>query len=139
MSDNPQGNLISILQKVQEEFGYLPESRIYRVSRDLKIPISKIYGVATFYAQFRFTKPPRHTIKVCLGTACHVRDGEKILNALECELKIVCGEATTDYKFGLERVACLGCCALSPVVVIDGEVHSRMTPQKISPLLKKVK
>ncbi|MDP3804063.1 MAG: NAD(P)H-dependent oxidoreductase subunit E, partial [Candidatus Omnitrophota bacterium] len=79
------------------------------------------------------------TIKICLGTACHVRDGEKILNALEGELKIACGETTADYKFGLERVACLGCCALAPVVVIDNEVHSRMTPQKILPLLKKVK
>ena len=132
-------NLISILQKIQEEFGYLPESQIHQISKRLKISMSKIYGVATFYAQFRFTKLPRHTIKICLGTACHVRAGEKILAALERELNIACGEATPDNKFGLERVACFGCCALAPVVVIDNKVYSRMTPQKIWPLLKKVK
>ena len=139
MGDTPQENLISILQKVQEEFGYLPESQIYQISKRLKISMSKIYGAATFYAQFRFTKLPRHTIKVCLGTACHVRAGEKILAALERELNITCGETTSDYRFGLERVACFGCCALAPVVVIDNKVYSRMTQQKILPILKKVK
>lgn len=139
MGDTSQGNLISMLQKAQEEFGYISENQVCQISKHLRISISKIYGVATFYAQFRFTKLPRHTIKVCLGTACHVRAGEKILAALERELNITCGETTSDYRFGLERVACFGCCALAPVVVIDNKVYSRMTPQKISTLLKKAK
>ncbi len=139
MGDISQGNLISILQKVQEKFGYISESQVHQISKHLRISMSKIYGVATFYAQFRFTKLPKHTIKICLGTACHVRDGEKILNALEGELNITCGETTANYKFGLERVACLGCCALAPVVVIDNEVHSRMTPEKTVSILKRIK
>ncbi|HAZ10709.1 MAG: hypothetical protein A2047_02270 [Omnitrophica bacterium GWA2_41_15] len=139
MGNTSQGNLISMLQKAQEEFGYISESQVCQISKHLRISISRIYGVATFYAQFRFTKLPRHTIKVCLGTACHVRAGEKILVALERELNITCGETTSDYRFGLERVACFGCCALAPVVVIDNKVYSRITPQKILTLLKKVK
>ena len=134
-----KNDLISILQKVQEEFGYLPQDQIHQISKHLRISMSKIYGVATFYAQFRFTKLPRHIIKVCLGTACHVRAGEKILGVLERELNIACGETTSDYRFGLERVACFGCCALAPVVVVDNKVYSRMTPEKILPILKKVK
>jgi NADH-quinone oxidoreductase subunit E len=139
MGDTSQGNLIPMLQKVQEEFGYIPQEQVNQISKHLKISTSKIYGVATFYAQFRFTKLPKHTIKICLGTACHVRAGEKILAALERELNITCGEATSDYRFGLERVACFGCCALAPVVVIDNKVYSRMTPEKTVSILKRIK
>jgi NADH-quinone oxidoreductase subunit E len=139
MDDMPQYNLISILQRVQGEFGYIPESQVQRISKEIKISMSKIYGVATFYAQFRFTKPPRHTIKVCLGTACHVRSGEKILSELERELAISCGNVTADHKFGLERVACFGCCALAPVVIIDNKVYSRMRPKEILSILKRIK
>ena len=133
------GNLISMLQKVQEEFGYIPQDQVNQISKHLRISMSKIYGVATFYAQFRFTKLPEHTIKICLGTACHVRGGEKILGALEKELNIACGDVTADYRFGLERIACFGCCALAPVVVINNKVYSRMTPNKILSILKRIK
>ena len=96
---------------------------------------SVIYGVATFYAQFRFTRPGEHQCKVCMGTACHVRGGELIMDTVQRELGVESWGTTSDYKFSLERVACFGCCALSPVVVVDNTVHSRMTPSKVKQLL----
>jgi len=95
----------------------------------------EIFGVASFYAQFRFTKPGKHTIKVCLGTACHVRGGDRILEFLEHQLKIKPGQTTPDEQFSLERVACFGCCALAPVVVVDKDVHGRMSSTKARKLL----
>ena len=130
-----KGAVIPILQKVQEKLGYLSEEAVKEVARFLRTSESVIYGVATFYAQFRFTRPGEHQLKVCLGTACHVRGGELLLDTVQRELGVEPGGTTSDYKFSLERVACFGCCALAPVAVIDKTVHSRMTPSKVKQLL----
>ena len=139
MDEKTQVNLISKLQEVQAVAGYITEDAVARISRLFNISKSKIYGVATFYTQFRFTPAPKHCLKVCLGTACHVRGAEKILETLENELGISCGGVTSDNKFGLERVACFGCCALGPIIVIDGKVYSKTTPEMALLLLKKIK
>ncbi|HVN22661.1 MAG TPA: NAD(P)H-dependent oxidoreductase subunit E [Syntrophorhabdales bacterium] len=127
-------NLIPILQDVQKEFGYVSVESIKEISRYLRISENQIYGVSSFYAQFRFTKPGLHSIKVCLGTACHVRGGGTLLETLERGLEIKCGETTADGKYDLDRVACLGCCALSPVVQIDRDIYSRVTVSKLTQL-----
>ena len=129
-------DLIPILQGVQKEFGYVSPESIQKISRYLRITENQIYGVSSFYAQFRFSPPGRHSIKACLGTACHVRGGSTLLEMLERGLGISCGETTPDRRFDLERVACLGCCALSPVVQIDSSIYSRMTVNKLTELLK---
>jgi NADH-quinone oxidoreductase subunit E len=131
-----QDDLIPILQGVQKEFGYVSLESVKKISRYLRITENQIYGVSSFYAQFRFTPPGRHSIKACLGTACHVRGGATLLEMLERGLGISCGETTPDKRFDLERVACLGCCALSPVVQIDKDIYSRMTVNKLTELLK---
>ncbi len=130
-----RSNLLPILQKLQEVEGYLSPEAIRETSHFLDISENDIYSVASFYAQFRFTRPGEHTVKVCLGTACHVRGGERILEGVERELNIQPSQTTDDFKFSLERVACFGCCALSPVMVIDQDVHSRMTPAKAKKVL----
>jgi NADH-quinone oxidoreductase subunit E len=139
MDEKLRINLISQLQDVQAGAGYITEAAVARISSQFNISKSKIYGVATFYTQFRFTPAPKHCLKVCLGTACHVRGAEKVMKTLENELGIRCGDVTSDNKFGLERVACFGCCALGPIIVIDGKVYSRTTPKKALLLLKKIK
>jgi NADH-quinone oxidoreductase subunit E len=128
--------LIPILQDVQKEFGYVGAESVKKISRYLKVSENMIYGVTSFYAQFRFTEPGRHTIKVCLGTACHVKGGSTLLDMVERGLGIHCGETTEDKRYDLERVACLGCCALSPVVQIDRDIYSRMSVNKLTELLK---
>jgi len=125
-----RGALIPVLQRVQEEIGYLPEEAISEIALFLGVPESEVYGVASFYAQFRFIRQGEHTIKVCQGTACHVRGGRRILEAVEREVSIQPGETTEDYKFSLERVACFGSCALAPVLVVDKTVYGRMTTAK---------
>ncbi len=128
-------DLIPVLQRAQEAYGYLSEESVHRIARWLKITENEIYGVATFYAQFRFTRPGDHTIKVCLGTACHVKGGEQILEVLKRRLEIQPGETTPDGKYQLERVACLGCCALAPVVTLDRRTHAQTSVLKIQELL----
>jgi NADH-quinone oxidoreductase subunit E len=128
--------LIPVLQDVQGELGYLPPEAMSSVSEFLNVPESVVYGVATFYAQFYLTRQGKHRIKVCRGTACHVRDKYGLMQALERKLGIKPGGTTADYKFSLERVACFGSCALAPVVVIDGKVYGRMTPKKIEKALE---
>ena len=129
------GALIPVLQKVQQEFGYLSETAISEIARFLKLSSNEVYGVATFYSQFRFTRPGEHTVRVCLGTACHVRGATRIMDKVEQDLGIKTGETTEDYKFSLERVACFGCCALAPVMVVDETVYSRMTSAKAKEVL----
>ena len=119
--------LIPVLQKAQAELGYLPEEAVSEVARFLGLSSSDIYGVASFYSQFRFERPGEHEIKVCQGTACHVKGSARILEEVQRELGIGPGETTDDYKFSLERVACVGCCALAPVMVVDDGVHAKMT------------
>jgi len=126
-----KGATIPVLQKAQEELGYLPEEAISEIAIFLRLSKSEVYGVATFYAQFRFERPGEHTIKCCQGTACYVQGGKRILEAIEDELNLAPGKTTTDdYKFSLERVACFGSCALAPVMVVDKTVYGRLTPAK---------
>ncbi len=128
--------LIPVLQGVQKEYGYISQGSISAISRYLRISENRIYGVSSFYAQFRFTEPGRHSIRVCLGTACHVRGGATLLDMLERGLEIGCGETTEDKRFDLDRVACLGCCALSPVVQFDRDIYSRMTVNRLTEMMK---
>ncbi len=128
--------LIPILQDVQKEFGYISSESVASIAKYLRISENDIFGVSSFYAQFRFSPPGRHSVKVCLGTACHVRGGATLLDTLQVGLGVACGETTPDRRFDLERVACLGCCALSPVVQIDGKIFSKITVNKLTELLK---
>lgn len=130
-----RGSLIPVLQKVQEELGYLPEEAVSEIAYFLGVSETQVYGVASFYAQFRFIRQGEHTIKVCQGTACHVRGGRRILETVEREISIQPGETTEDYKFSLERVACFGSCALAPVMVVDKTVYGRMTTAKARKIL----
>lgn len=123
-------DLIPALQAAQELIGYLPAETLQAVADRLRIPESTVFGVASFYSQFYLTRQGRHRIQVCCGTACHVRGSAAILRRIEKELGINVGETTPDYEFTLERVACFGSCALAPVVVIDRDVHGKMTPEE---------
>ena len=133
-----RGNLIPILQMVQDELAYIAPETIKMASEYLEIPKSEIYGVATFYNQFRFQPPGKHPIKVCLGTACHVKTGDIILENFERKLGISTGETTPDREFSIERVVCIGCCALAPVAVIGKTVHGHMAPSKVEGLLMRI-
>ena len=134
-----RGATIPVLQKVQAVLGYLPEDAIAEVGRALGMSKNEVYGVATFYAQFRFEKQGEHTVKCCQGTACYVQGGRRILDAIEDELKLPEGKTTTpDYKFTVETVACFGACALAPVMVVDDTVYSKLTPAKAREILSKI-
>lgn len=125
------GDLVPVLQRIQKVDGYLAPEAVRRVSRWLKISENEVFGVATFYAQFRFSRPGRHHIKACLGTACHVKGGEQMLDVLERRLGITPGETTADGEYDLDRVACLGCCALAPVITIDDKTYAQMSVLKL--------
>ena len=135
---NP-GNLIPILQAIQHNFGYLPEEAIAEVAQHLKMSESNIYGVATFYTQFKFIKPGKHIITICQGTACHVRGSEELIDFFRFNLGIEPGQTTKDGMFTLERVACLGCCALAPVMVIDDETFGGVTTAKAEKIIARYK
>jgi NADH-quinone oxidoreductase subunit E len=135
--NNEKKALISILQEVQEEYNYLPQEALKIVSKTLGVPLIDIIGVATFYRAFSLEPRGKHLITVCLGTACHVRGGPKILEEFERKLNIEAGETSKDGQFSLETVACLGCCAIGPVVVIDGDYHAQITIRKVGSILKK--
>jgi NADH-quinone oxidoreductase subunit E len=131
-----KGMLVSILQDVQAEYNYLPKEILKQVSDSLSIPLTRVYSVATFFKAFSLKPRGRHIINVCLGTACHVRGAPKILEAIERELKIKSGETTRDLKYTLERVNCVGACALGPIVIVDGEYHGQMKMDKVKALLE---
>jgi NADH:ubiquinone oxidoreductase subunit E len=133
--EGKKGALISILQRVQEEFGYLPEEALKQIATFLKLPRSHVFSVATFYAQFYLTRRGDHLVRVCQGTACHVRGARDVLETAEYCLGIKTGETTEDYSYSLERVACVGSCANAPVVLIDDDVYAKITPLKVSRLL----
>ena len=134
-----RADLIPVLQHIQKTYGYLPKESIHTISRWLKISENEIFGVATFYAQFRFTPPGKHHLKVCLGTACHVKGGEQMLEVLQRRLEIRPGETTADGEYDLERVACLGCCALAPVVNLDNKIFAQMSVLKLQGILNERK
>jgi NADH-quinone oxidoreductase subunit E len=136
LSGRRKEDLTEILQMVQQEFGYISEEAMIECAKRLKIPESKVYGVATFYTQFHLTPRGRHIISVCRGTACHVRGAERILDALKEYLGIGEGETTPDMEYTLESVACLGCCALSPCMMVDGRVHGKLTPRKAKEVIE---
>lgn len=123
--------LISLLQEIQGEIEYLPREAMEEIANFLGIPKVWVWGVATFYNQFRFVPLGRYPVKVCLGTACHLAGGNLVLEALERELKIKVGETTEDLNFSMERVACIGCCTLAPVIVIKDKIYPKMTPFKV--------
>lgn len=130
------GALIPVLQEAQSVYGYLPEGVLACISRELKIPLSRVYGVVTFYAQFYLTPRGRHTIRVCRGTACHVRGGRSILNAVKEILAIAEDETTKDLNFSLETVACLGTCFLAPVMMVDRSYYGKLIPHRIAPIIR---
>lgn len=134
-----RGATIPVLQKVQEIYGYLPEDAMAEVARTLGMSKNEVYGVATFYAQFRFEKQGEHTVKCCQGTACYVQGSARILDAVVDELKLGSGKHTTDdYKFSLETVACFGACALAPVMVVDNIVYGKLTTAKAREIFGKI-
>ena len=130
------GSVIPVLQQAQELYGYLPPEVLLRVSKRLSVPISQVYGVVTFYSQFYLTRRGRHIVRVCDGTACHVRGAGKIISGVERELGIKVGETTEDYHVTLEVVYCLGSCGLSPVAVVDDNVVGRLIPEKAIRLVR---
>ena len=135
-NDRSRENLIPILQDVQEKIGYIPKDAIPMIGEYLNLPSSKIYGVATFYNQFKFNPPGKYHIMVCRGTACHVKGSAQVLEALKKELKIDSGQTTRDGLFSLEVVACIGACGLAPVISINGEFHAKLTPKDIPQIIK---
>ena len=132
---NDRSKLIPILQLVQQKLAYLPGDAIHLVADHLNISSSEVYGVATFYNQFRFNPPGKNPVKVCLGTACHVKGGDIILENFERKLEIKEGETTPDREFSVDRVACVGCCALAPVTVVGETVYGHMQPSKVEGLV----
>ena len=131
-----KGVLIQLLLDMQGEFNWIPKEVILRISRRLQIPVSQIYRVASFYKAISLTPRGRHVVSVCLGTACHVRGGPRIMDKVEESLKIKAGETTQDMKFTLERVNCLGCCAIGPVVVVDRDYYEKVAPAKVKEVLR---
>ncbi len=134
-NDAERNSLIPVLQEIQEAHGYLSREAVIRVGEHLNLPASKIYGVATFYNQFRFHPVGKYHIQVCRGTACHVKGSGALLNALQRELKIEPGETTRDGDFSLEVVACIGACGLAPVICVNGEFHAKVAMDDVSEIL----
>jgi len=133
-----RGDLIPILQNLQEIVGYLPREAMAATAGFLNVPEATIYGVVTFYAQFHLTRQGRHKIRVCQGTACHVRGGKRVMSAVKKKLGIGPGETTPDYEFSVEGVACFGSCALAPVMVVDGKVYGKVTPRQAVEILEEL-
>ena len=136
---NVSGSLISILQETQNIYGYLPEFALDYIAENTGIKPSKIYGVATFYTQFRLTPVGKYLIPLCQGTACHVNGSKTIEKALLEELGIKEDETTNDNLFTLNSVACLGCCSLSPVMMINGKTYGKLTPEKTKQIIREIK
>jgi NADH-quinone oxidoreductase subunit E len=136
---NKKGNLIPILQGVQDIFGYLPSKAFKKISKETGLKLADMYGVATFYAQFRLNPVGKNIVKICHGTACHVQNAKDLTKALEEGLKIKDGETTEDSLFTLESVACLGCCSLAPVMMIGDETYGNLDGKAASKIIKKLK
>jgi NADH-quinone oxidoreductase subunit E len=133
---NDKSLLISILQDIQVEFNYLPRDALEKVSEILEVPLSQVFSVASFYRALSLKPRGRHIINVCLGTACHVRGGKRLVDRIERELIVKAGETTDDFQFTLETVNCLGACALGPIMVVDGKTYGRVKPDGVSKILQ---
>lgn len=131
-----KGALIPVLQAAQQIYGYLPPEVLRRIAAGLRMPLARVYGVATFYSQFYLTRRGRHIIRQCDGTACHVRGSGKIIERMEQTLGIRAGETTPDYRVTCEVVYCLGSCGLAPVAVVDGQTIGKVAPEKMGAILK---
>ena len=131
--------LIPILQEAQEQFSYLPLEVMVEIAKFLRMPESAVFGVSTFYAQFKFSPTGKRKVRLCRGTACHVRGAPRILDEVERHLGIKPGETTDDLEYSLETIACFGSCALAPVIVVDNNVYGRMTPRKVAQILSEAK
>ncbi|PAB58738.1 NADH-quinone oxidoreductase subunit NuoE [Anaeromicrobium sediminis] len=134
-----KGSLITVLQKAQDIYGYLPEKVLLYIAEKLSVKPAKVYGVATFYTQFRLKPVGKHLIMLCQGTACHVNGSKAVENAICEELGVSEGETTEDGLFTLNNVACLGCCSLSPVMMINGETYGKLTPKSARDIIKDIK
>ncbi len=134
-----KGNMIPLLQGAQELYGYIPVAAFEKISADCGLPLSDMYGVATFYAQFRLKPVGRHIIKVCHGTACHVQQATEITEAIEEALKIRDGETTADRFYTLESVACLGCCSLAPVMMIGEQTYGKLTGNEAVKIIRNIR
>ena len=132
-------SLINILNEIQEEQGFLPMPSLELLAKELKISLSKIHGVITFYSQYKLNKPGKYEIRVCNGTACFVKDSRILIDTLKSDFNIVSDTTTEDGVFSMETVSCLGCCALAPVVEINGEIHGEMNSSKLKRLIKGIK
>lgn len=130
------GSLIQILLDIQSENHWLPREALDRVSEKLHVPMSKIQHITTFYKSFSLVPKGRHEVHVCMGTACHVRGAQRVLDTVQDQIGIKPGETDVELKFSLETVNCIGCCALGPVMVVDGEYHGNITPAQIEETLK---
>ncbi|MBP7275068.1 MAG: NAD(P)H-dependent oxidoreductase subunit E [Kiritimatiellae bacterium] len=131
------GNLIMVLHKVQQQYGYVPREVAFEVARRLDVPLAKIYGVITFYHYFRLKKPGKHQIAVCMGTACYLKGGEDLIQEFENLLGVGLNTITGDGQFSVEAVRCIGCCGLAPVLTVDGEVYGRVTKDELPSILAK--
>ncbi|MEI7851378.1 MAG: NAD(P)H-dependent oxidoreductase subunit E [Kiritimatiellales bacterium] len=136
---NKQGNLIMVLHRVQEHFGYIPREIAFEVADLLNVPVAKIYGVITFYHLFKLTKPGRNRIAVCMGTACYLKGGEDILLELERQLGVGLNTVTPDGEFSMEAVRCIGCCGLAPVITVNGEVFGSVKTAQLKKILDQVR
>lgn len=134
-----RGVLIPVLQRAQDAYGYLPVEVLQGIADGLGVPLSQVYGVVTFYSQFHLNRRGKHVIRVCDGTACHVRGAAKIIETLERELGVGPGETTKDLQFTFEVVYCLGSCGLSPVAIIDEQVVGRLVPERMSQIIKELR
>ena len=130
------GNLIMVLHQVQQTYGYIPRNIAIEISERLSVPLAKIYGVVTFYNFFKLQKAGKYKIQVCLGTACYIRGGDDLLKTLEKELGIGLNSTTPDGLFSIEAVRCLGCCGLAPVIVVNGNVHGRLTSKDVPSIIE---
>jgi NADH-quinone oxidoreductase subunit E len=138
-NQNDKARLVDILQDVQAEIGYLPKAALTATADGLDVPVSRVYSVATFFKAFSLIPRGRHLVNVCMGTACHVRGSDRVLEQIEKELSIKPGETTSDLKFTLETVNCVGSCALGPMVIVGEDYHGEMTPEAVSGVLAEYK
>jgi NADH:ubiquinone oxidoreductase subunit E len=131
-----KGGLITVLQEAQKVFGYLSKDVLIYISKELKVPLSQVYSVVTFYSQFYLTPQGKYTIRACRGTACHIQGAKKIISTIEDFLGLKDGETSPDLKFTFETMACLGTCALSPVIMVNKDYFGKMTPKKVITILE---